>query len=127
MDLRRAAVLSAAALALAATAPAVHAAAPGSITSSIRIPYADLDLTTDEGMAVLYARVRRAAKEVCGARGVTGSRIDERYGACLRAATARAIGQLGVPGLAELHREFVGAQAAAECAAPAAAHRRLVI
>jgi UrcA family protein len=127
MDLRRAAVLSVAVLALAGTVPAAHAGAPAKVTTSVRIPYADLDLTTDEGMAVLYARVRRAAKAVCGAPGVTGSRLDERHDACLRAATDRAISQLGVPGLAELHREIAGAQEAAECPAPAAGHRRIVI
>jgi UrcA family protein len=131
MSPQRVAVRLLLALALAGAAPAVLAAAP---TASIRIPYDDLDLTTDDGIAILYGRVRHAARQVCGVPGITGTRIDERTRGCIRNAVARAVGQLGVPALATLHGELQGGAAlgralppGAECRIAPVAHRRIII
>jgi UrcA family protein len=130
MDAHRVSATLAASLVLAIVAPEARAAPPsGGGESSVRIPYSDLDLTTDEGLARLYGRVRHAARLVCGSEVVTGSRIDERQRTCLRAAIAQAVRQLGVPGLAELHRELESGLVAppAECQLPAAARPRIII
>ena len=38
---------------------------------SIKVGYADLDLSTQAGAATLYARIKGAARQVCGYQGVT--------------------------------------------------------
>lgn len=110
------------AVAYVPTAAAAELAPP-----SIRIPYDDLDVTSERGITELYTRVRRAARQVCLTQ-VTGSRVDKRYPACLRETVARAVSQLGVPALAELHRELAPLESlgADECAV-APAHRRIII
>ncbi len=40
-------------------------------TISITVSYADLNLENKEGVQVLYRRLRRASKEVCGDRSLT--------------------------------------------------------
>ena len=54
------------ALALAGVA---HAAPPDT-TSSVRVPYGDLNLTSEQGARTFHARVTAAARQVCGADGV---------------------------------------------------------
>lgn len=125
MDVHRATAGAVVAIALFGAVSAAQAAAPD--THTIRIPYQDLDVATDEGLALLYGRVRMAARKVCGAPAITGTRIDTRHRACMRDAVARAIGQLGVPRLAELHSELESASPPATCAAPVVAHRRIII
>jgi UrcA family protein len=44
---------------------AVAAVAPSDEVPSRRVTYADLDLTRNAGVAVLYARIKSAAREVC--------------------------------------------------------------
>jgi UrcA family protein len=112
------------ALALLGAAPAALAGPAG---PGIRIPYHDLDVTTDEGIAVLYGRVRQAARQVCGPAGMTGSRIDQRQRACMRDAIQRAIGQLGVPALSELHRELADVAAPENACHATPVQRRIVI
>jgi UrcA family protein len=128
MSLRLSALAALAALAWTGTAADARAdGVPSTPTPSIRVAYADLDLTTDRGITELYARVRVAARQVCGY-PATGTRVDPRYAACVRVAVDRAIAQLGVPALAELHRELAAplGSPGAECALPTP-HRRLII
>ncbi len=84
---------------------------------SIRITYRDLDVTTPQGIAALYLRVRHAAEDVCGARQApTGSRLlAASTDACVSSTVRSAIHQIGVPGLAALEAEQ---QALREAAAP---------
>lgn len=113
--------------AVAAFTFAPAASAAERVPPSIRVPYADLDLTSDHGITELYARVRRAARQICRTQ-ITGSRVDERYPACMRDTVARAVSQLGVSALAELHRELAAPDVAGgmECAV-APTHRRIII
>lgn len=115
-------VAAVAAFAFSPAASAAERAQP-----SIRVPYADLDLTSDRGITELYARVRRAARQVCRTQ-ITGSRVDERYPTCMRDTVARAVSQLGVAALAELHSELAApdVRRGVECAV-APAHRRIII
>ncbi len=65
-----------------------------------RISYADLDLSSDAGAAVLYARIRLAARQVCV---VTSGAW--RFGAlesargCIEAAVTRAVADVHAPTL----------------------------
>jgi UrcA family protein len=58
-----------AALAACLIAGTSFAASPQS-TSSVTVRYGDLDLTREQGMSTLHARVAAAARQVCGADGV---------------------------------------------------------
>ena len=67
----------AAATALGLAVSAIPAAAAESV--SVNVPYADLDLSTEEGMDVLRDRLDKAAREVCGFNDrVVGSRLPTR-------------------------------------------------
>jgi UrcA family protein len=125
MSVRLAAVSAVAAIAWLGLSTEAAAATPPP-TVSIRIPYSDLDLTSDAGITELYARVRRAARQVCRTQ-TTGSRVDERYPACMRQTVDRAVAQLGVAALAELHHELVPPAAIGGECAVAPTHRRLII
>ena len=58
-----------AALAACLIAGTSFAASPQS-TSSVTVRYGDLDLSAEQGMSTLHARVVAAARQVCGADGV---------------------------------------------------------
>jgi UrcA family protein len=58
-----------AALAACLFAGTSFAASPQT-TSSVTVRYGDLDLSRDEDMSTLHARVAAAARQVCGADGV---------------------------------------------------------
>jgi UrcA family protein len=65
-------------LGLLAMTPPAHAAAP-TVTSSVEVRHADLDLTTAKGQAQLNRRIDRAAKAACGlGNNETGTRIQSR-------------------------------------------------
>jgi UrcA family protein len=58
------------AAALATTAgTGLRAEAPGDAPPSVRVHYADLDLSQETGRAILEQRIRRAADHVCNQRG----------------------------------------------------------
>ena len=65
-----------AALLSASLAFAPSAMAQSAETQTVAVPYADLDLSTEEGVQRLDQRIDRAARAVCGYnKPVTGSRI----------------------------------------------------
>ncbi|MBS0393659.1 MAG: UrcA family protein [Proteobacteria bacterium] len=96
---------------------AAPARTPAPEAQSIRISYRDLDVTTPQGVAALYLRVRHAAEDVCGARQApTGTRLlAASTDACVRSTVRAAVHQIGVPGLAALEAEQ---QALHEAAVP---------
>jgi UrcA family protein len=55
---------------------------------SVRVSFADLDLTRDAGVERLYTRLRRAAGSVCGDTDIHDMRRAARHRACV----ARAVG-----------------------------------
>lgn len=75
----------AAAVALTAYVAPAHAQAP-----SVAVSYADLDLTSAEGHAVLNARIDRAARRVCAAEDIRNLEQMAAAGLCYRTALAAA-------------------------------------
>jgi UrcA family protein len=72
------------------------------------VHFADLDLTRNAGVAVLYARIRFAAREVC-------EPVDERIwqsivarDRCVTQAIARAVADVNVPTLTSYHLTKTG-------------------
>jgi UrcA family protein len=72
------------------------------------VHFADLDLTRNAGVAVLYARIRFAARQVCGP-------VDDRLlqsivarNLCVTQAIARAVADVNVPMLTDYHLTKTG-------------------
>lgn len=59
-------------------------------TNTARVAYADLDLSSERGRAMLERRVSRATRQVCGAGGSTASRLSAEQRACLNEARREA-------------------------------------
>jgi UrcA family protein len=67
---------------------------------SITVRASDLDLASEQGVAVLYWRLRIAADSVCGPSLNTGSRFPPSdYVACVRRALADAVARIDRPKL----------------------------
>ncbi|MEO0590428.1 MAG: UrcA family protein [Pseudomonadota bacterium] len=80
--------------AMAAFALALAAAAPASAQTDgeavIVVPYADLNLSNEEGRAALDRRLARAAREVCGGKpDLRDIRARTAFRECLAATTKR--------------------------------------
>jgi UrcA family protein len=77
----------------------------GSDIAQVKVCYRDLNLSHQEGVTALYRRINNAAKQVCGRRpvimDVKGSAL---YDECRRDVVARAVNDVGHPGLAALHQ-----------------------
>ena len=71
------------------SAAALHAA-----PARERVRYADLDLHTDAGIEALYARLRRASSEVCGAVGIRELKAYAAESACLERTLSTAVAQV---------------------------------
>jgi UrcA family protein len=84
-------------------------AAQGSLAGSpldaktVRVSYADLNVNSSAGTAVLYRRIRRAAEVVCDATDKGDPVYMRVRQQCVRWAIDHAIGQVNLPTLAALH------------------------
>ena len=88
-------------------ASAVRAEQP---ISSVKVNFADLNLTTDKGVARLYSRLRIAASQVCGSEPEAYRfRDHDDWAACRQTSLTRAVGQVGNPALIALHQQKTGA------------------
>lgn len=80
-------------IATLALAAAVTAAAPASATDpttrTVKLRYADLDLATRSGRAVLDRRVDAALERVCGSQGPTVNNEERKIAKCRAEAVAR--------------------------------------
>jgi len=87
-----------------ALAPAIASASYGDsvnsvVSSSKVVRYHDLDLSHSEDVATLYARIRRAAKEVCTSSAVSAMQRD-----CYQEAIATAVARVNSPSLSAYHQ-----------------------
>jgi UrcA family protein len=74
---------------------------------TVRVDASGLDLRTQDGVAVLYGRIRLAAREVCRVhRAVTGTRVPAVFARCVRDAVDGAVYSWHLPMLAALHDEL---------------------
>lgn len=72
---------------------------------SITVRYGDLDISKPQGLHVLYARIKHAAKTVCGFDGIPRELAREhRSFTCYRTALEDAVKQINQPTLTALHR-----------------------
>jgi UrcA family protein len=66
----------------------------------------DLNMNSPEGVAVLYARIKKAANEVCGQWDYLN--LSHGAQACINSAVYRAVAQVNSPMLTSLYNEKTG-------------------
>jgi UrcA family protein len=94
-------IATAAILGALATAPA--AAAEPVVRSSVRVSYADLDLSREAGARALLERIEAASQRVCGPRpSPRNLKINIHYRACYRDAVSQAVAEVESPLLSAL-------------------------
>jgi UrcA family protein len=71
---------------------------------SVVVKYGDLDLGTVEGVVTLHARLRRAAKDVCGQLDSRVLGLREYYAHCVSEAVTTSVARVGNPSLTSFHR-----------------------
>jgi len=78
--------------------------------NSVKVNFADLNLSSDKGVARLYTRLRIAAGQVCGSEPEYSQfRNHDDWAACRQTSLTRAVGQIGNPALIALHQQKTGA------------------
>ena len=99
-------LLLGAAVALAPTiASASYGDSANSVVSSSKVVrFKDLNLNQAEDVATLYARIRRAAAEVCSANAVSAMQRD-----CYQEAIATAVARVNNPSLSAYYQRRSGA------------------
>lgn len=75
---------------------------------SVRVRYADVNMTTSEGVQVLYARLRTAAHHVCVDAGTQELQRLMRANACFDKALDDAVAHVGHTQLVALHTRRTG-------------------
>ena len=85
-------------------APTASAAQPATIRAAEpyaapekAVDYADLDLNTRKGAAILYARLNNAAAEVCDGVNIRSTENRARSKACMQQAVSRAVSEINLP------------------------------
>jgi UrcA family protein len=72
------------------------------------VSFADLDITHPAGAAVLYERIRAAAREVCRASIEHDLNFAELSGSCVHDAIARAVNEVNTPTLSRYYETATG-------------------
>ncbi len=80
------------------------AIAGGTEERSMTVRFAELDLSKQAGVEVLYRRIKSAAWTVCGGRDPI-ARINIAKSQCYKTAVANAVTQVNAPLLTALHTE----------------------
>ena len=73
-----------------------------SAPASVRVSYADLDITSTAGATALHRRIKTAAKEVCGYEGYSLVEIN-LWQRCVRDAVDGAVASVNSPLLTAIH------------------------
>ncbi|HEX4618407.1 MAG TPA: UrcA family protein [Steroidobacteraceae bacterium] len=83
-----------------------HAADAAGVPA-LKVPYSDLNLSTEQGSLALYGRIVAAAHRVCTVVDIRDLRANAAVGACRDQAVARAVRDVNSPMLAAVHAERV--------------------
>jgi UrcA family protein len=88
---------------------------------SMKVDYADLNVHTLAGAAVLYHRIERAAREVCGPDNELSAPGFSRHGqwkSCRQMAIAAAVAKVNSPWLTAIHDSKTGGPKLASLRSP---------
>jgi UrcA family protein len=102
------AIVTAVAGCLFAVAMGTAGAAPPASAPTITVSYADLDLTSPQGVQVLYNRIAAAATEVCPNSDTADLMRHMKSRACQKRAIADAVRHVGNQQLAALQSKYDG-------------------
>jgi UrcA family protein len=84
-------------------------AADATNAQSLSLKVSDLDLSKSSDVATLYARIKSAANQACGADYVTGSRLQSKdMKQCLSQAVDGAVAQINNASLSAYHKHEAG-------------------
>jgi UrcA family protein len=72
------------------------------------VSYADLNLNSDAGIAVLYKRLKYAARQVCGDGDTTSLSRGQDTTQCINNAMSQAVAQVNSPMLTSLYEAKTG-------------------
>ncbi|HEU4625744.1 MAG TPA: UrcA family protein [Steroidobacteraceae bacterium] len=88
---------------MSAAATLAHAGTPAADdVPSVKVHYADLDLSTSYGAATLYKRIEGAARQVCPSSNALNLRAANVTRNCMAQAIERAVADVNSPQLARL-------------------------
>jgi UrcA family protein len=97
-------LLASALLTCALAAGTASAAKPWEQTSSVKVTYGDLDISKVEGATRLYSRIKRAARNVCGADFMQPEeQFYINWKPCYEQAIATAVARVNSPMLTAVH------------------------
>jgi UrcA family protein len=82
----------------------LFAGMPADTLPAVHVSFAELDLNTEAGVAILYQRLQGAARTVCGSVDARQLAQQARWTACYKKALADAVTQVDRPQLTALHR-----------------------
>ena len=90
---------------------ALNAAYGEEAPKTVTVQFADLDLSMDAGLAMLFDRMKGAATRVCsGHRGGTTLRDKQQYAACVDFALSNAVARVDRPELTDYVTSLHSAQ-----------------
>ena len=92
--------------------PRAPASQPVENKAGLRVHYADLDLSKEEDVSILYKRVSRAARDNCGTDAASWDGRTSLMKKCVDQTIEDAVNRINKPQLTALHREH--ARGAAE-------------
>jgi len=87
----------------AALVAGIVTAAQGAEFPQVHVKYADLNLNSEAGAAVLYQRIRSAAAQVCGTFGVRDLSAQAAAKACQARAIGEAVATVHAPALTQVY------------------------
>ncbi len=93
-------LFGASALGLAALPAAANSLAP---PLQVTVKFADLDVSRPEGAAVLYGRIRAAARNVCSPYDRGDPLENMEFASCVRQSIADAVSAVNAPALTAVH------------------------
>jgi UrcA family protein len=98
--------------------------APQLNVRTVKVSYADLDITTGKGSAVLYGRIRRAASRVCAPLPAPREiRRYQQWKECQSSAISNAVATVNQPVLTAMHRSRTGQPTSPAVVAQSPQHR----
>jgi UrcA family protein len=105
---KRIACVVLAAAPIAMVAGGAQAQESGDAPAHMAVSYADLNLNSDAGIAVLYKRLRHAARQVCGDGDTTSLSRGRDQTNCINNAMSQAVAQVNSPILTSLYEAKTG-------------------
>jgi len=100
-------IIAAAALVLGVASTAAPASPSSDGVRSVTVHFGELDLSGPAGAQVLFARIQRAAYEVCNGYSGPFAELQIKGSPCYRTAVAKAVADVNSPQLSAIYQAHV--------------------